>query len=333
MATKTWTGSGLWNTAGNWSPSGVPASGDDVVIGTTAHSPVLSGSTTVNTIAINGSDTLTLIGAPILTVTNGITLSSTGGISGDGAVAAAITNSSAGFITATGGTLEVTGAITDSGAALALSISGATDTLLLDAASAAHTVTFGSGGTLELKLGATLAVGTAMAIGTGTVQLDGSTLTDSSGVTIGTGTIRGAGTVAAAVTASGAAHITATGGTLVMTGKITDSGNGLTLTIESGGNLTLAGFQSITNGTIKISTGGQLSDSAGFNIGSGAVLVGSGKVTGPIFGTGIVEASGGTLELVSPIAASDGTSFEIANSLLATLLLDSAPGSGNTFSF
>src|SRR5258708_19913522 len=84
MATKTWTGalSTDWNTAGNWSPPGVPASTDDVLIGTTANSPTLSVSgTTVNSITISGTDTLTLdpVISPGLAATNGITLSSPGG--------------------------------------------------------------------------------------------------------------------------------------------------------------------------------------------------------------------------------------------------------------
>src|SRR5260370_14615140 len=95
MATKTWTGalSTDWNTAGNWSPPGVPASTDDVLIGTTANSPTLSVSgTTVNSMTISGTDTLTLdpVISPGLTVTNGITLSSGGGISGGGTLVAAV---------------------------------------------------------------------------------------------------------------------------------------------------------------------------------------------------------------------------------------------------
>lgn len=98
MATKTWTGSSStgWNDGSNWNPLDVPGIADDVVIGTTANPPTLDVSTTVNAITINGSDTLTLISAAvILTVTNGITLSSTGGISGAGAVNAAVTASGA----------------------------------------------------------------------------------------------------------------------------------------------------------------------------------------------------------------------------------------------
>ncbi len=80
MTTRTWTGttSTDWFTAGNWD-TGVPASGDLVAIGTTANSPALGASTTVSEITIKGSDTLALAGAStVLTVTNGIALSSTG---------------------------------------------------------------------------------------------------------------------------------------------------------------------------------------------------------------------------------------------------------------
>ena len=600
MAIKTWTGgsSNDWFAAANWNPLGVPSSADDVVIGSTARSPVVDASATVDAITIDGSDTLTLTGAAtVLTVTNGITLSSTGGISGVGAVAASIMATGAAHIMATGGTLEVTGTITDSGAALTLDIAGAGDRLLLDGTSAANAVTFGSSGTLELSPSAALTVGTALALGAGTLRLDRlSALTDTSGATISTGTIVGFGHVTAPITATGDAHIVTSGGTLEISGPITDAGHaltlsvagasdtllldnagfgviptpevhsvtfgstgvlelgeglavdttlsigagtvqldsgplsdaagitigsgtitgtglitanitatgaaqiaatgileingsvtdsgnaltlvvgggltldatsaahsvtlmpsgligrglsigssatltvGTTLTIPSGGvgtnalvsiaggtlndpsgisftiigspdnvndgvilgngvvnaalsgtgtitavggtlhltgtvatgptltiadgsvlsientataagpitidtsnetlaigakgNLTInGGGESITNGTILLSQGGQLSDGSGFTIGSGAGLVGAGKVTGAIGGSGIVEASGGTLELGGAISASDGTAFKIANSSLAGLLLDAAPGTGNTFTF
>ncbi len=106
MATKTWIGSSStdWFAAGNWILSGVAGGTDDVVILTTAKSPILRTSSTVKT---------------------------------------------------------VTGAITAAGNALALTIAGATDRLLLDAgphfsASAAHMVTFGSSGMMELNPGAAL---------------------------------------------------------------------------------------------------------------------------------------------------------------------------------
>jgi len=56
-------------------------------------------------------------------------------------------------------------------------------------------------------------------------------------------------------------------------------------------------------------------------------------VSGAISGSGTVEANGGTLELVNAISASSGTAFEIFNSAPSSLLLNAAPGSGNTFTF
>jgi hypothetical protein len=374
VATRTWTGSVStdWNDPNNWSLFGVPGSADDVVIGTTATSPVLPFSTnvTVNTITINGTDTLTLIGA-VLTVTNGVTLSSTGGISGQGTLAAAVTATGAAQISSNSiapRTLEVTGTITDSGNALVLHPIGFT-TLKLDAASAAHAVIFDSlgGGALALGANATLTVGTAMTLHADR-QLSllgpGSTLTDVSGVTLngsGARCVVGQGTLNAPL--SGVGEVLASGGTLHLTGPVASgvqlsvdgSSAGAVLSVEnaaisvapilidsslqtlaigSSGNLTInGGAESITNGTIIISTGGQLSDSSGFIIGSGAALIGSGKVIGPISGTGIVEASGGTLELLSFLPASSGTVFEIANSASSALLLDEPPGTGNTFTF
>src|SRR5689334_16998625 len=89
----TWTGnkSTDWTVAGNWD-TGVPGSGDDVAINTTANSPALGTSETVNSITNLGSDTLSLSGAAtVLAVTTGISLDGTGGISGFGKVASAVT--------------------------------------------------------------------------------------------------------------------------------------------------------------------------------------------------------------------------------------------------
>src|SRR6202040_1728885 len=113
---------------------------------------------------------------------------------------------------------------------LALTVTGAGDTLLLDAASDAKSLSFNSStGTLGLS-------------STGTVKLDGSssTLTDPNGVTLTTGTITGVGKVAAAVTASGAASITANGGVLEVTGAIDDGTSELlALTVTGAGDTLL----------------------------------------------------------------------------------------------
>lgn len=57
--TKTWTGGApgepaAWSNAANWSPTGVPAAGDTVVIGATANDPVLTGADTVASLRVTG---------------------------------------------------------------------------------------------------------------------------------------------------------------------------------------------------------------------------------------------------------------------------------------
>jgi hypothetical protein len=370
MTTRTWTGSVStdWNDANNWNPPGVPGSGDDVVIGTTANAPVLntSASITVNTITINGSDILTLsiLGSNTqLNVTNGVTLSSTGGILGSGILAANVTATGAATITASSSPLEVTGAITDSGNALTITINSA---LVLDNSSTAHAVTFNpASGQLTLNSNVTLTVAAAMTVNQVFLNGSGATLTDSAGITIPTGgNIIGQGTVNGAV--SGTGTLWASGGTLHVTGTVA---NGVvlrvadtplttlsientassaapigvsthlsqTLAIGTAGKLTInGGAQRVAGGTISIASGGTLSDGSGFVLTSSGKLIGAGKVTGSFTGgdgTGIVEASGGTLELVSALPASTGTVFEIANSASSVLQLDAAPGGGNIFTF
>ena len=65
-ATKTWTGAAgsEWNIASNWSPSGVPSSGDDVIIPVVANMPTISSGT---------------VSLRKLTISAGVTLTQTGG--------------------------------------------------------------------------------------------------------------------------------------------------------------------------------------------------------------------------------------------------------------
>ncbi|TMJ55816.1 MAG: hypothetical protein E6G81_14470 [Alphaproteobacteria bacterium] len=195
-----------------------------------------SGTLTVGS-AVIGAGTVKLDGPGSQLIYNGtdefdIT---TGTITGAGKITGPIFATGAAHITANGGMLEIAGAITDIGGALVMTIAGAGDKLLLDAASAAHTVTFSSSGTLELNTAGTLTIGTALAIGSGTLTLDGpgSQLTDNAGISLSTGTISGLGKVTGAITATGAAHITAAGGTLEIASAITNSGS-LALTVGSG---------------------------------------------------------------------------------------------------
>ncbi|RAR46991.1 hypothetical protein [Flavobacterium lacus] len=74
FAQKTWVGAtnGTWNTGSNWSPSGVPGAGDDVIINTTLNISV-NTNTTINTLTITGNAAVTFTangGARTITIDN-----------------------------------------------------------------------------------------------------------------------------------------------------------------------------------------------------------------------------------------------------------------------
>ena len=360
MAPRAWIGlggtaidpaNGLWSVATNWSPSGVPTASDTLTIGSTGQSS--SFTVTVDTAALaasitllsknNGkSTTVTLTSGNSITASGVVSFDSASTISGAGTINAGGGITGTGTISAAGGTLEVNGTITDGGNSLALSVgSGAIDRLLLDAASTAKTLNFlGSTGTLELNTGGTLSLSNQLVIGQNTVKLDGSssTLTDASGVTISSGTITGVGKVAAQVTASGAAHITANGGTLEVTGSITNSGGTLVLTItgagdkllldaasaaktvtfgssgtlelNTSGTLTVTDALAVGTGTVKLDgTSSSLTDAAGVTLSTGTIT-GLGKVAAAVTASGAahITANGGTLEVTGKITNSGNAS-------------------------
>ena len=237
----------------------------------------------------------------------------------------------------------------------------ATDTLQFNAAgNTASSVTL-NGGTLRLNAGTTtLTVTNALVVGSGTVNLvaAGATLTDNEGLTLAGESITGLGSVAAntnisgfgtvAVPISTGGTITASGGTLDLTGTVTGrtlvigtmpgsdlkidgttisaaitiSDPNQTLEIGVAGALTINAAESITNGEIQLDDG-TLTDNAGLTVGSGAKLIGKGTVTGAIAGGGNIEASG---ETSCPNAASIGSNLILKIDGGATL---TSAGTGN----
>jgi large repetitive protein len=256
MTTKTWRGSGNtshpksgnWSTSNSWSPSGAPASGDDVIIGgngtytvtvnvavTTVHSVTISdsgatlaiGASTFNVTgtsatAINvTAGHITIAGGTISdTAGGGLTLASGANLSGRGTVAASLSGS--GTVQASGGTLDLTGAV--SGTHLTIATASASDLKIDGTATTASAIAISSANqTLEIGAAGKLTIGTAENISAGKIQLDGGTLTDASGVTIGNGaTLSGTGTVASALTLS-SGTVTQTGGSLTLA-SITGAG-------------------------------------------------------------------------------------------------------------
>ena len=281
-----------------------------------------------------------------LTVTGVLTLGTASQLTGFGKVQAAVKaiGATPPTISASGGTLELTSTLTDSGYNLAVIIGGgASDRLLLDGASAATSVAFaGSASTLEIAAAGSLTIGAAETIGSGTIKLDGATLTDAAGISLGSGALLiGSGTVAAPLSGSGS--VRASAGTLDLTGTVS-SGPALTIdaaagsdlkidgtataagaiaigstnqTLEIGaaGNLTISAVESITSGRIQLD-GGTLTDAAGITIGSGASLVGSGTVAAPLSGSGTVNASGGTLDLTGTVSSGPVLAIDHGNLLI-----------------
>ena len=77
--TKTSTGSANWGNANTWTPSGVPSSGDDVIIAP-GHMVTVNITAECNTLTINAaavSGGITISGTNTLSVTGAITFSGT----------------------------------------------------------------------------------------------------------------------------------------------------------------------------------------------------------------------------------------------------------------
>lgn len=341
MATKTWvggTGSNktTWSRSQNWT-NGIPVAGDDIVINsvTSGGYPVLDvsnvaydsltigagASLAVSTFALTvtgtgtgATDLVSIAAGGTLTMTTGGSVTA-GGVTVSGTLSGAglvhVSNvgttthtiNGAGTITASGGTLEVNGIITGT---LALTVgSTGTDKLLLDAASAASSLTFGTAGTLELNTAGTLTLTSALAIGANTVKLDaaGGTaqLTDSAGVTLAGGTISGTGSLAgttslsgygtvSAPVLSGAGTITASGGTLNLAGNIgASSGHTFDIANTATSVLKLSGTVGGTNTFTFVGTLGAL-ELADVTIGTGGLHF-AGSVAGLHVNTGAGSAS------------------------------------------
>jgi hypothetical protein len=333
LASGTWKGttSTDWSTASNWNNSHVPALNDTITIQTvtrTNFAPTLStSSATLKSLTISGTTSLTIASGATLTVTNGTSLTSSGGITGNGVVSSTIaaTATSTATITASGGTLEIQQAITNSGALKLAVSSGASDTLLLDAASAATSLTFsGSTGTLELNTSGALTLTSPLAIGANTVKLDaaGTAQLTAAGVTLAGGTISGTGSLAGATALTGygtvsaplmtgTGTITASGGTLDLTGLVGSRPLAIDATkvsdLKIDGTATSSAAISITNAnqTLEIGAsgaltitgaqsvtngtikldGGTLTDSSGVTLGSGSKLTGFGTFNPAFTGT------------------------------------------------
>ncbi len=74
--TKTTVTSGSWGTASTWSPAGVPASGDDVII-SSGHTLTVNNNYQINHVTVNSGGTLTFTSGRTLTMTGHLTVNGT----------------------------------------------------------------------------------------------------------------------------------------------------------------------------------------------------------------------------------------------------------------
>ena len=304
-----------------------------------------------NTVLLDGAGS-TLTDLADLTLAGGTisglgTLTANTDITGFGTVS--IPLSSAGTLTASGGTLDLTGTV--SNRTLAISSASPSDLKISGTATSAAAITLNNANqTLEIGAAGSLTINAAQAVTGGTIQMDGGTLTDSAGITLTSpATLTGSGTVAANTALSGTGTVTASGGTLDLLGTvnsglvlaiapgspsilkidgtatsaaaITLNNANQTLEIGAAASLTINAAQTATNGTIKID-GGTLTDFAGITLTSPAALTGSGTVAAntALSGTGTVTASGGTLDLLGTV--NSGLVLAIATSSPSTLKID-----------
>ena len=169
-----------------------------------------------------------------LTDSSGLTIGTSATLTGFGTVAANIATGT-GTITASGGTLNLTGTVA-SGNTFTIATGSASTLEFSNTATAASAIAISNANqTLQVGSGGSLTIGAAESITNGTIKMTGGTLTDSSGLTIGTSAnLTGSGLVTAAV--NGAGTITASGGTLEVSGAV-DATTASTINIAAGATL------------------------------------------------------------------------------------------------
>ena len=281
------------------------AAGSDLKIdGTASVSPAIAITSANQTLEVGAAGALTIgagesvisgvikLDGGTLTDANGISFGSgatSGTLSGFGVVAANLTRLGSGAadtITASGGTLEVTGTF-GAGLVAAIDTTSASD-LRFDSTStvAALSIT-NANQTLEVHSG-TLTLTGAQTVSLGTILMSGGTLGDSSGIVLGSGTsagsLTGAGTVSADIKKGGTSasnFIEASGGVLVLTGtvgvasglsyQIADSTSSvleLDGTVGAGNTFSFLG----ADGDLQYSqTGGISENIVGLNVGTSAI--------------------------------------------------------------
>jgi fibronectin-binding autotransporter adhesin len=364
MAIDTWTGvfGGDWSDPTGWSGRTVPAAGDTVQLSQalsgpyTVHLDANEGAYAALTISAANATLALYSGGLTLSVSGATTLSAGDiAIAGNAALDTGTLAESGGFLGMSNGTLAVSGQATLSGGGL--SVYGGT----LQAGSLAFSGgSFGmSGGGVTVTNQVSQTAGTtgfyggtfnagSLAVSGGSLGMSGGTLAASGALTLsGTGSIglyNTAATLKAGSFAQTGGSFGMSGGTLAIAGQATFTGGtdvfyagssvqagslqvgssggpAQTLTVN-GAVVTVSGTASIAAGSTLSMYGGSLSTNGGITV-SGTIR-GAGTLGGPISGNGVIEASGGMLEISNTIAS--GSNLVIDS--LAVLKIDGVATTG-----
>jgi len=296
-ATKTWDGSSSndWNTAANWTPSGVPTSLDDVIIpnryNVTVNTAAVCASFTINT--GNRSNAITISETNSLSVTNAITINAGTG-SGDNKYI------SVGSGTLTAGSITMANTASDNNIDCYISVSTGTinvsGNITMNGTAARNQIVFLGAGTLNVGGTGTISGGTISSVAggytaltNGTVNYNGSTqtvgayayyhltLSGTNAKTLQTGTTSIGGNLTLSGTASTTTVVgTTIGGNLNIGDGTTFTAGAYNLTVTgtttigggSSGNLTIGSYNGtkIFTGLVTINAGGTWNNSGSFPV-------------------------------------------------------------------
>jgi hypothetical protein len=271
-----------------------------------------------------------------LTDSTGISFA-TGALSGFGTVAANLTRTSGtDTITASGGTLDLTGTFA-SGLTAAISSASVSDLKFSNTATSSAAISITSANqTLEIGSAGALTISAAQNVTLGKIQLDGGSLTDGTGISFGTttsnGSLSGFGTVTGALTRFGtgtADTITATGGSLTLANAI-GANSGLVFDIgnSAASELKLTAAPGTGNTFTFLGSTGDLALGNATTFNNGIVGLNVGTSATPTNFIDIVGAKGVT---VTQGQAGSGTSGTVKLSDGAVLNLSGITGPGTWF--
>jgi autotransporter-associated beta strand protein len=324
--TRTWTGGGAddnWSTAGNWSPSGVPAPGDALVFaGVTRLSPNndLASGTSFFSITFNaGAGNFTLNGNP-LSLSGGSNVLVSNAASGQMTLFLDISITATSTLTvASGGTMLLLGTFNNAGWPISANAQGNLQFGGPITGAGAMTMT-GANGVVRLS-GYNGGFSGAITVSAGTLVLDhpNGLGTTGQGTTVAAGAVLDMNGVACAtaepltlygtgISSTGALVNNAVGGA-VFPGPITLGA--AALISAANGPLTLSGTTPIA-GNYALTLGGTGPGSLAAGLGSGiAAITKAGSGTWSLFGTGSASVggttvSGGTLDLGNPGSIGSG---------------------------